>query len=140
MLNLSRPQWAITVATLLALGFVSVIVFLPALEAWYFSDVVCPDLEEELGFRLARRSIPFRGETSDVTMIVAVDPDGIMARSGVRPGDIPFGYVHGVESGFCRDLAEAVAAGSVTVRLVVQKALEQASEKARWVSIKVARR
>jgi hypothetical protein len=61
----------------------------------YVWEVVAPQLQQELGFRIGKVRVVDEGREHEVPGIIAVDPNGIFGRAGLRSGDIPIGYVHG---------------------------------------------
>ena len=67
---------------------------------YYVWEYVRPELERELGFRIGSSA------AYGPRAIVAVTPGGVFDRAGLRPGDIPVGYVHGFAD-FYRQLQDA---------------------------------
>src|SRR5687767_13918805 len=112
-LSLRWPQWFVMAALLLGLGAVGAIVVWPQLRDWYLEAVQGPRFQQEFGFKTDYVTLVFRGEPYQQFTIAEVVPNGAFERAGVLPGDVPFGYVHGVAPGFFADLLSARSTGSV---------------------------
>ena len=90
MIALRRGTWAVVLATILLLLFITFALVVPyPLESWYYRTQVAPDLHKDLGFvaELVRVNPDFPDK---VLVITFVAPDGAFARAGIRAGDIPF--------------------------------------------------
>ena len=88
-----------------------------------------PALQSSLGFVAGNVTPPATsGVIKPVFSITAVTPGSPFWQAGIRPGDIPTGYKHGMESGFIWDLIWGRREGSVTLRFVPAVAVE----KGRW--------
>lgn len=114
--SLSIVHWLSIAASLLLLAVVVGIVFEQQVFGWYFTRIVCPALEKPLGFRLGHRAVT--SAAYEVPIIAAITPGGPMAAAGVNVGDVPIGYVHGSEAGFCSDLSRAERTGSAELTLI----------------------
>jgi hypothetical protein len=70
------------------------IMFMPQWEELYVWEVVVPQLERRYGFQVGPLTFSRDGTSWESTGLVAVSPDGKLARLGVRTGDAPYAY-HG---------------------------------------------
>jgi hypothetical protein len=86
-----------------ALGFA----FSNQIYAWYLYEFVEADLERDLGFHAGTITVETSERPYQWYGILSVTPGGEMDRVGIRSGDIPTGYVHGVRSGFIAHLHSA---------------------------------
>jgi hypothetical protein len=118
-LTLSRShQLYFTLVLLVLLPLVLGIAFQHQLHGLYLEHFVRPDLEREFGFTAGEIRIPALAGCPPQFAIVAVSPTGVLGRAGVRPGDLPVGYVHGFSSGFYSDLLWLKAGHSVELKLM----------------------
>jgi len=99
-----QQWWFLAFVVLFALPFVIVIASHREVYDWYLVQFVEPELEQLLGFRLGEIPLVEPERSYVISAIVAVVPGGIFDKAGVREGDIPYGYVHGIRSGFVRHL------------------------------------
>jgi hypothetical protein len=82
-----------------------------------------PALEASLGFTAGHVALPpASGVTQPVFAVTAVTPGGAFWRAGIRAGDVPTGYKHGLESGFLWDLIWGRRQGSVVLKFVPAEA------------------
>jgi hypothetical protein len=92
-----------------------------------------PAYEKTFGFTLGGIDTP--GGTDKVLGIAAVVPNGIFARSGLRPGDVPRMH-HGV-SELCGDLSAALSGRAVELRVYNPDDARAGKESARDVRLRV---
>lgn len=108
-------QWLIIV---FVLSVIAVIVWLgfPELQNAYVVEICGPKLQKQLGFKTVfdRHEKSGRGT---VFYISKVDKDSVFDQAGIKPGFIPFGYMHGSESGFYSQL-EGSRGEKTTLRFV----------------------
>lgn len=112
------------------------IVFTPEIYNWYMWRIEIPRLGKDLGFRMD--TITISGECGPVELaaITEVTSGGAFDRAGLRPGDIPYGYHHGV-SDFAGSLRNA-RGGKAHVRVIHSSAYaNQNWAAARSVDVKV---
>ena len=118
-LTLSRSQqFYVGLVTLIVLPVLMGLTFQPQLYDAYLDHFVRPGLEREFGFTAGTVRIPGGEDGTDAFGIVAVAPGGVLARAGVRPGDVPVGYRHGFATGFYLDLLAARRGTPVEVSLL----------------------
>ncbi len=104
-LTLSRTQELHVLLVILAvLPLLLALTCQPELYDFHLDRFLRPGLEREFGFQAG--TITVRPGTAALSMfaVVAVAPEGRLAKAGIRAGDIPVGYKHGFESGFVADL------------------------------------
>lgn len=104
-------HWVYAVVTLLlVILFFGVL----ALPEWYYWDLVerrSPVLQRCFKFAASEMPSPSAsGVPETVFTITAVHPESVLAQAGLRAGDLPVGYAHGMINGFYSDL-EAVLDG-----------------------------
>jgi hypothetical protein len=128
--------WYIATFLLVVFPLLLFLVFQDAIYDWYLVRFVQPTLEADLGF--TGGSLPVRwGETMfDTFALVSVAPGGTFARAGVRPGDIPVGYVHGIRSSFLGHL-QAARGHPVTLHFVNVDQFHASNRRVREVSVLV---
>ena len=106
-----QAAWSRYVVLLAGLGLIFVvvtIVFWPWPYALVVEHFILPEYETTFGFRGGRLRVSV-GHTSDsIYALVAVVPDGKLARAGARSGDIPVAH-HGGLWAFYGALQEASA-------------------------------
>lgn len=119
-LRLGKAQWLVLAAALvILLPGVLVAAFQQDVDLWLIRRFELPALQASFGFTAAL--IPQRsadGCSYEAFTITAVAPDGPFARAGIRAGDIPVFYKHGMERGFIYDLVWARRGGSVSLALI----------------------
>jgi hypothetical protein len=130
LLDPRKSQWLVLAATLIVVIPVIVYLNVPNDAALVLvRQFELPALQASLGFTADRITLPpTSGTRAPVFAITAVTPGGAFWRAGVRPGDVPTGYKHGLESGFLWDLIWGKKEGSVTLRFVPAEAVG----KGRW--------
>ena len=79
-----------------AMGFI----FFDSWYAIYLSRFVGPEFESSLGFHGSYAQIQTPNGIYEIYALTQVDPNGVLGRAGVRVGDVPCRFHHGVESGF----------------------------------------
>jgi len=99
-----RGWWFLAFTLFVSLPLVSVLVFINPVYDWYLEHLVAPELERRLGFTGGDMLVKRGGVTYRWYGIKTVTPAGVFDRAGIKPGDIPIGYVHGVRSGFIGQL------------------------------------
>jgi S1-C subfamily serine protease len=109
--------WVLAFALFVTIPVVLGFAFLNQIHAWYLREFVAPGLERDLGFRGGPITIVDSGKPYGWWGILSVTPGGEFDRAGIRAGDVPIGYQHGVESGFLSDLHHA-RGSSVTLSFV----------------------
>lgn len=124
----SRPQlrqmrlglahwWSVVAGICLVVVYV-VIVMMPM---WYTEYRIATDgpvLQRCFGFVAAQVPAPAGVPLERVFAITSVNPEGALAKAGVRAGDLPVGYKHGFASGFYQDLGIALEGGDVTLSVM----------------------
>ena len=105
------------------------------LYAEYVLDVKAPRLRQRFGFSMDRVRIESPPDAYDVSAISAVAPDGVLARAGFRPGDVPTGYVEGGRAAFYQELQAVLDGYEVTFRLTTVSALQAGSGEQRRVTL-----
>ena len=92
-----RAAWGRYIVLLAGVGLV-VLVITIAIWPWPYAFVVerfiMPEYETRFGFRGGRLPVRTGETTHTIYALVAVSPDGKLARAGAKPGDIPVEY-HG---------------------------------------------
>jgi hypothetical protein len=128
--------WYIAAFLFVTFPLILFLVFQNTIYDWYLARFVQPTLEEALGFTGGTLPVQW-GETNlDTFAIVAVAPGGPFARAGVRPGDVPLGYVHGIRSGFLGQL-QASRGQSVTLHFVNADDFQSSNRQVREISVVV---
>jgi hypothetical protein len=130
-------QWwflafAMFVTIPVALGFA----FSNQIYAWYLYEFVEADLERDLGFHGGTVTVENSERPYEWYGILSVTRGGEFDRAGVRPGDFPTGYVHGVRSGFIANL-HAARGSSVTITFASARITPAHQEKLKRVKITV---
>jgi len=118
LITLSRTQFLfVTVSLLLLTAICGVAVFFPiGVYDFKCRQFDLPGYEATFGFTLGEVEAPSSGGRSyRVLAIMALAPNGPLARSGLRVGDVPPSY-HGI-SDFCGDLAAAAEGQSIPIRV-----------------------
>ncbi len=108
-------QWLIVV---FVLSVIAVIVWLgfPELSNAYVVEICGPRLQKQLGFRtVIGRHKSYASDNA--FYISAINKGGVFDRAGVKPGYIPFGYMHGSENGFYGQL-EGSRGEKTTLRFI----------------------
>jgi hypothetical protein len=134
LIKLGRIQLAYT--ALFVLVVVPLAVWLLVgdyLYAEYVLDVKAPRLRQRFGFSMDRVRIGSPPDTYDVSAISAVTPDGVLARAGFKPGDVPTGYVDAGRAAFYQELQAVLDGYEVTFRLTTLPALQAGSDEQRRV-------
>jgi hypothetical protein len=106
-----RAAWARYVVLLAGVGLVVLVVTIviwPWSYALMVERFVLPQYETTFGFRGGRLPVSMGGTNYTIYALVAVSPDGKLARAGARPGDIPVEYHAGLLA-FYGALEEATA-------------------------------
>jgi hypothetical protein len=129
-MNLLRPgkaQWAyLGAAILIVLPFVVVAACQPQIDLWLFRAIELPALQDKLGFTAGYIEMQGgNGASYQAFGFTSVVPGGAFWEAGVRPGDVPVGYVHGWERSFLGQLSWAKQRGSFTLRLMPSEAVPQ---------------
>jgi hypothetical protein len=118
-LTLSRgSQLYVALVLLVLLPLVVGIAFQDRLYGVYLEHFVRPDLEKEFGFTAGEVQVPSRAPCPPQFAIVEVSRTGVLWRAGMRPGDLPVGYVHGSATGFYSDLVRVRAGHPVEVQVL----------------------
>jgi hypothetical protein len=115
---LSRTQFLfVTLSLLLLAAICGVAVFFPiGVYDFKCRQFDLPGYEAAFGFALGEVEAPSSGGGSHrVLAITALAPNGPLARSGLRVGDVPPSY-HGI-SDFCGDLATAAEGRSIPIHV-----------------------
>jgi hypothetical protein len=118
LITLSRTQFLFVALSLLGLATVCAVALLFPNPLYDFkcTQFDLPGYETAFGFTLGEVEAPSTGGgTHLVLAITAIDPNGALARSGARVGDVPRMY-HGV-SDFCGDLAAAADGETVPMQV-----------------------
>ncbi len=105
----SASWWVLAAFIFVVFPLVLLITFDRQIYRWYLSTFVLPELEQQLGFSAGDEVVLFPGERPHkVFGITAVRAQGVFARSGLRAGDVPVGYVHGFMEGFVSDIRHSM--------------------------------
>jgi hypothetical protein len=108
LITLSKNQFLVLAVMLVALATLCAVVVLYPAGFYNFkcTQFELPHYQAAFGFTLGEMETPgSSAEPRRVLAIVALDPNGVLARSGARVGDVPPMY-HGI-SDFCGDLGAA---------------------------------
>jgi len=103
----SRNLWFVGIVVLLVVPIVLGFAFFDGLYAFYLSRFVALDLESSLGFKGGYAIVQGRDRSYETYVLTRVIPNGVLGRAGVRAGDVPCRFVHGIEAGFLRRLHES---------------------------------
>ena len=131
-------QWWYVAAMLIILTLVLGLVFQYGIYSWYLQEFIEPKLEISLGFRGGILRIEDDSGSHNVYAVVAVSPGGVFERAGVRPGDIPDGYSHGVRSGFVNHIFDS-RGGVARLRFVGEADARRGNWQSRRVEVPVPR-
>ena len=119
-LRLGKAQWLyLAAALLIVLPCVLAAAFEQDVDLWLMRRFEFPALQASYGFTAAlisQRSAD--GCSYEVFTITAVALGSPFARAGIRPGDIPLFYKHGMERGFIYDLMWARRGHSISLALI----------------------
>jgi hypothetical protein len=120
LLRLGKAQWLYLAAALvIVLPGVLVATFQREVDLWLMHRFELPTLQASYGFTAAFVPQPSAdGCPYEVFTITAVAPDGPFARAGIRAGDTPVFYKHGMELGFISDLMWARRGHSTSLALI----------------------
>ena len=120
LLRLGKAQWLYLGAALaILLPGVLVATFQREVDLWLMHRFELPTLQASYGFTAALVPQPSGGGCpNEVFTITAVAPDGPFARAGIRAGDVPVLYKHGMELGFIHDLMWARRGHSISLALI----------------------
>ena len=137
LITLESAQWWHVAAGLLV---VLIVIGLGAMPTWYRVYVVeqrGPALQRCFGFVAAAIDLPgdWSG-TPRVFTITSVNPDGILASAGIRPGDAPVGYKHGMDVEFYGDLTAVLDGEDVTFSVVQMADWHKGSESWRVIRLR----
>lgn len=136
LVTLGSAQWWYLAASLAgAVLMYFIIVAIPEWQHVYTVEVRGPQLQRCLGFTASRPTPSRMLERGTMLTISSVEPDSPLGRAGIRPGDIPVGYKHGMETGFYADLEAVVDGRSVTLTIVAREDFERGSEAWRQVRV-----
>jgi hypothetical protein len=137
LITLGRPQYIVMLVGIFAVLLVCVVLFVSPylLEGLYLRYAWGPTLEREFGFRIEERAIFRRGTTEQYLVIATTTPGGLLARSGIAPGDVPLNCHHGCTFGFYSALMAARQEAGVRLRVLSQDDLAQERGAVREVSI-----
>ena len=132
-----QQWWYLAFVILIALPLVLSLVFSREIYNWYLREFVEPELEEALGFRGGEIDFPGRDDRTYRTYaVIAVRPGGMFEIAGVRPGDVPFGYVHGTRSGFIGHL-NSYRGATLTFRVINREQARDRDWEERLITVKV---
>jgi hypothetical protein len=95
LLTIQPFQWAfLTIFVLLIGPLIVASLFSDTLFRAYARDCMAPRLQSEFGFRMEKRRMYYGRQPLNVFVIQGIKRDGILARIGIRNGDIPIGMFH----------------------------------------------
>jgi hypothetical protein len=114
-----RGWWYLAFTLLVTLPLLLVLVSLDPIYDWYLARFVAPELERTLGFSGGAVTVTQSDSTYLWYGIRSVAPGGIFDRAGVRAGDMPIGFAHGVRSGFLGLLHQS-RGQTITLRFAIQ--------------------
>ncbi len=106
-----RAAWGRYVVLLAGVALVLLVVTIavwPWLDAFVVEHLLLPQYETSFGFRGGRLPVSMEDTSYTIYALVAVVPNGRLARAGARSGDIPVER-HGGGGAFYRALQEASA-------------------------------
>jgi hypothetical protein len=123
LLRLGRAHYVVfSLALLFILGLSGWFYSSPAVYHYRCIHEYLPLAQKRFGFDVGR--VPVPGAGRNVLAVLRVDPAGVLARAGFRPGDIPVDQ-HGGESAFCAALQGAERGGYSRVMVVNVADLEK---------------
>jgi hypothetical protein len=131
--GLGPAQWWSVVAVLCLIAVYFAIATIPT---WYTEYRIASDgpiLQRCFGFAAAEVPAPPDAPVERVFAITSVNPDGALAKAGVRAGDVPVGYQHGFASGFYQDLGIALEGGDVTLLVIAMADLGKSTSARRSI-------
>jgi len=137
LITLSRTQFLFVALSLLGLATVcAVALFFPnPVYDFKCTQFDLPGYETALGFTLGEVEAPSTGGGAQLVLaITAIDPNGALARSGARVGDVPRMY-HGV-SDFCADLAAAADGETVPMQVYNLNDAKAGTEPSREIALR----
>lgn len=105
-------QWLFIVFVLSVIAVVVWLAF-PAFYNAYVVEICGPKLQKQLGFK----TVVNKHENQPTFFIIRVEKGGVFDRAGIKAGFVPFGYMHGSESGFYSQL-EGSRGEKTTLRFV----------------------
>jgi hypothetical protein len=105
-------QWLISVFVLIAVAMIVLLGF-PQLHDAYVVEIYGAKLQKQLGFK----TVVDRHGRDMAFYISTVEKGGVFDKAGIKPGFIPFGYMHGWENGFYGQL-EGDRGGKTTLRFI----------------------
>jgi hypothetical protein len=138
LITLSRTQFLFVALSLLLLAALCcVAVFFPiGVYDFKCRQLDLPGYQATFGFTLGELEAPSSGGGSHrVLAITALTPNGPLARSGARVGDVPPSY-HGI-SDFCGDLAAATEGQSIPIRVYNLSDAEAGKEPWREIELRL---
>jgi hypothetical protein len=105
-LTLTLSPWVyVTIIVLLIGPFSVAVVYSDQIVDAYVRAYVGPEVQDQFGFRMERKRMYYRQVQSlDVFVITAIEPDGVLARAGVKNGDVPLSSIHMSDVDFYRRL------------------------------------
>jgi hypothetical protein len=107
--TLTARSWWYMSANLIAIFAIFLILAAPEFYRGYLIEERGPALQRCFGFSVTY--LPVHGaEGASVSLfaIAAVESGGPFDRSGIKPGDMPVGYHHGIVTGFYSELESAL--------------------------------
>jgi len=107
-------QWLVLVFVLFVIA-VTVWLGFPEFYNRYIVEICGPKLQKQLGFETV---VGKRNQYGANTFyITKVDKGGVFDKAGIKPGFIPFGYMHGFETEFYSQL-EGARGEKTTLRFI----------------------
>jgi hypothetical protein len=101
-------NWVYVTVVLLLIGPLSIaVVYSGELYNGYVRTYIAPRIQRQFGFKMERRRMHYRTQALDVFVIKGLNPDGVLAKAGVRNGDVPVGDYHVSDVTFYRELEES---------------------------------
>jgi hypothetical protein len=112
-------HWWYIASGLTVVLLVFVLMAMPEWNQTHLQEVRGPELQRCFGFVASQVPDPSQNPSvGSVFAIIAVDDNRPLARAGIRPGDVPVGYQHGMAAGFYGDLEAALTGYEVTLNVL----------------------
>src|SRR5262245_35650625 len=120
-LTLTLSPWVyVTIIALLIAPFLIAVLNFDQIFNSYVRTYLGPEVRRQFGFRMEHQTMYYRqAQRLDVFVITTLEPDGVLARAGVRNDDVPLvsGWFHMSDVNFYRRLQEG-RKGPIELRLI----------------------
>ena len=116
LLTINAFHWVyLTIFVLIVVPFTVANLHCQELFQVYVRTSIAPSIERQFGFKMERRRMFYRNvQPLSVFVIKGLEPDGVLAKLGVRDCDVPVGFFHMSDVAFYRQLEKS---GSNTVEI-----------------------